>query len=159
MGDFHKTFLADFTPQEVTPLMYKLLGLQEAPWDDLMAAGMDPDTYVYGQCADAVRGVGGKVPVYMGIGVDAPGVHPDQARLYARYRLPQCPCHLPCGWQGCHLCAQLRQHVAGQSRRRRPCAHRTGIAVMSQVRIYLADPMIRTEQMAAIRRQLPAEWL
>jgi hypothetical protein len=80
MGDFHKTFLADFSPQEVTPLMYKLLGLQEAPWDNLMAAGMDPDTYVYGQCADAVRGVGGKIPVYMGIGVDAPRVHPDQAR-------------------------------------------------------------------------------
>ena len=67
-------------PQEVTPLMYKLLGLQEAPWDNLMAAGMDPDTYVYGQCADAVRGVAGKIPVYMGIGVDAPRVQPDQAR-------------------------------------------------------------------------------
>jgi phosphoglycerate dehydrogenase-like enzyme len=30
---------------------------------------------------------------------------------------------------------------------------------MSQVRIFLADPMIRTEQLAAIRHQLPAEWL
>jgi hypothetical protein len=41
---------------------------------------MDPDTYVYGQCADAVRGVQGKVPVYMGIGVDAPRTRPEQAR-------------------------------------------------------------------------------
>ena len=30
---------------------------------------------------------------------------------------------------------------------------------MSQVRIFLADPMIRTEQLAAVRHQLPAEWL
>jgi phosphoglycerate dehydrogenase-like enzyme len=30
---------------------------------------------------------------------------------------------------------------------------------MSQVRIFLADPMIRTEQLAAIRRRLPADWL
>ncbi|MCB0148457.1 MAG: hypothetical protein KDE01_12500, partial [Caldilineaceae bacterium] len=65
---------------EMTPLMYKLLGLNEAPWDDLIAAGMDPDTYVYGQCADAVRGVAGKVPVYMGIGVDAPRTLPEQAK-------------------------------------------------------------------------------
>lgn len=41
---------------------------------------MDPDTYVYGQCADAVRGVGGKAPVYMGIGVDAPRLVPEQAK-------------------------------------------------------------------------------
>jgi hypothetical protein len=40
---------------------------------------MDPDTYVFGQCADAVRGVGEKVPVYMGIGVDAPRVNAKQA--------------------------------------------------------------------------------
>jgi hypothetical protein len=59
--------------------MYKLLGLNEAPWDQLVQTGMDPDTYVYGQCADAVRGVQGKVPVYMGIGVDAPRVQADQA--------------------------------------------------------------------------------
>jgi hypothetical protein len=80
MSDLHKSILRDLTPQELTPLMYKLLGLQEAPWDDLVAAGMDPDTYVYGQCADAVRGVAGKVPVYMGIGVDAPRSRADQAR-------------------------------------------------------------------------------
>jgi hypothetical protein len=79
MTDFHKTLLRDVTPQEFTPMMYKFLNLHEAPWDELMGKGMDPDTYVYGQCADAVRGVQGKIPVYMGIGVDAPRVHPDQA--------------------------------------------------------------------------------
>ena len=40
---------------------------------------MDPDTYVYGQCADAVRGVNGKIPVFMGLGVDAPRTRADQA--------------------------------------------------------------------------------
>ena len=51
----------------------------EAPWDELVRTGMDPDTYVYGQCADAVPGVDGKVDVYMGIGVDAPRSRADQA--------------------------------------------------------------------------------
>jgi hypothetical protein len=80
MADFHKTILRDLTPQEMTPIMYKLLGLDEAPWDELVQTGMDPDTYVYGQCADTVRGVQGRVPVYMGLGVDAPRTQADQAR-------------------------------------------------------------------------------
>jgi hypothetical protein len=75
----HKSVLRDLTPQELTPIMYKILGLKEAPWDELVQKGLDPDTYVYGQCQDAVRGVGGKVPVYMGIGVDAPRSVADQA--------------------------------------------------------------------------------
>ncbi len=79
MSAFHQSLLRDFTPQEMTPGMYKLLGLNEAPWDKVVQTGLDPDTYVYGQCADAVRGVAGKVPVYMGIGVDAPRTRADQA--------------------------------------------------------------------------------
>jgi hypothetical protein len=64
----------------MTPIMYRLLGLDEAPWDEVVQQGMDPDTYVYGQCADAVRGVQGRVPVYMGLGVDAPRTREEQAR-------------------------------------------------------------------------------
>jgi len=79
MGALHKSVLRDLTPQELTPIMYKILGLNESNWDDLVQKGLDPDTYVYGQCADAVRGVEGKVPVYMGIGVDAPRSRADQA--------------------------------------------------------------------------------
>jgi len=79
MSALHQSVLRDFTPQELTPVMYKLLGLKEAPWDELVQAGMDPDTYVYGQCRDAVRGVNGRVDVYMGIGVDAPRSRADQA--------------------------------------------------------------------------------
>jgi hypothetical protein len=79
MMDFHQSILRDFSPEELTPLMYKVLQLQEAPWETLVATGMDPDTYVFGQCADAVRGVNNKADVYMGIGVDAPRVKAEQA--------------------------------------------------------------------------------
>lgn len=79
MGFFGKTLLSDFTAQEFVPAMYALLGLKEAPADKVIAAGMDPDTYVFGQCADTVRGVKGKAKVYMGIGVDAPRIMAEQA--------------------------------------------------------------------------------
>jgi hypothetical protein len=80
MGFFGSTLLRDFTSSEFVPAMYALLGLKEAPADQVISAGMDPDTYVFGQCADAVRGVAGKAKVYMGIGVDAPRVRADQAQ-------------------------------------------------------------------------------
>ena len=80
MAPFFESVLRDFTPDAFIPIMYKLLGLDEAPWDQVVQAGLDPDTYVYGQCADAVRGVDGKVPVYMGLGVDAPRQRADQAQ-------------------------------------------------------------------------------
>jgi hypothetical protein len=79
MGFFGKTLLRDFVLTDWVPAMQAVLGLNAAPIDQVIAAGMDPDSYVYGQCADAVRGVGGKVPVYMGIGVDAPRVLAEQA--------------------------------------------------------------------------------
>lgn len=79
MTELHKTILRDWTPAELTPVMYRLLGLDEAPWDEVVQTGLDADTYVGGQCADAVRGVAGKAAVYMGIGVDAPRTRADQA--------------------------------------------------------------------------------
>jgi hypothetical protein len=80
MTDWHRSILRDVTPQQMTPLMYRFLGLDEAPWDEVIQRGFDPDTYVYGQCHATVRATGGKVPVYMGIGVDAPRTREDQAR-------------------------------------------------------------------------------
>ena len=79
MLEFHKSILRDFTPQEFTPIMYKLLGLNEAPWDSVLETGMNPDTYVGGQARDTVAAVEGRVPVYMGIGVDAPRTSAEQA--------------------------------------------------------------------------------
>ena len=80
MSDWHKSILRDVTPQEMTPIMYQMLGLNEAPWDEAVQRGFDPDTYVYGQCRATVEAVKGRVPVYMGIGVDAPRTREDQAR-------------------------------------------------------------------------------
>lgn len=79
MASLHKSIFRDVTPEELTPLMYQFLGLNEAPWNEIIKKGLDPDTYVYGQCESAVRGVEGRVPVYMGIGVDAPRTSDDQA--------------------------------------------------------------------------------
>lgn len=79
MTHFHQSILRDVTPEEMTPVMYKFLNLDEAPWPELIRKGLDPDTYVFGQCRDTVKAVGGRVPVYMGLGVDAPRVAPQQA--------------------------------------------------------------------------------
>lgn len=78
-SQLHESILRDLTPEEFTPIMYKILGLDEAPWSEVVQRGLDPDTYVHGQCVDAVRGVDGKAKVYMGIGVDAPRQREDQA--------------------------------------------------------------------------------
>jgi hypothetical protein len=79
MGYFAATVLRDFAKDEFVPAMYRILGLDEVPIGQVVQSGMDPDRYVFGQCADAVRGVAGRVPVYMGVGVDAPRVRADQA--------------------------------------------------------------------------------
>ena len=78
---FRKTVLRDFEPGEATTALFRILGLNEAPFADIIGAGMDPDTYVFGQCADAVKGVEGKARVYMGIGIDAPRSRPDTAKM------------------------------------------------------------------------------
>lgn len=79
MSQWHRSVLRDVSPQEMTPIMYQFLGLNEAPWDEIVAHGFEPDTYVYGQCKATVDAVQGKVGVYMGIGVDAPRSSADQA--------------------------------------------------------------------------------
>ena len=80
MTAFHENILRDFTPPEFTPVMYRILGLDEAPWDDLISTGLGPGTYVGGQCRDTIAALDGELPVYMGIGVDAPRVSHDQAK-------------------------------------------------------------------------------
>ena len=80
LGFFRKTILRDFSEDEATRVLYRVLGLQEAPFAEVIQQGMDPDTYVHGQCADALRGVEGRAKVYMGIGVDAPRTRADTAK-------------------------------------------------------------------------------
>ena len=69
-----------FEPDEATRALFRILGLNEAPFDELVATGMDPDTYVHDQCADALRGVDGMAKVYMGVGVDAPRTSAETAK-------------------------------------------------------------------------------
>ena len=77
---WHRSIFRDVSPQEMTPIMFQMLGLDEAPWDEMVQKGFDPDTYVYGQCKATVEAVNGKVDVYMGLGVDAPRSREDQAK-------------------------------------------------------------------------------
>lgn len=79
MEIFGATILRDMALSDFVPAMMAILGLAEARADRVVQEGMAPETYVGGQCADAVRGVAGKADVYMGIGVDAPRSQPDQA--------------------------------------------------------------------------------
>ena len=72
--------LRDLDPDLVMELVKAVLGLDEARWSSIVQTGLDPDTYVYGQCVDAIRGLDDeRVKVYMGVGVDAPRKTLDQA--------------------------------------------------------------------------------
>ena len=76
-----KTILRDFAPNESTEVLFKILGLKEGAYEGLVSRGMDPDTYVSGQCEDAIRGVKGGAKVYMGIGIDAPRSKKETAKM------------------------------------------------------------------------------
>ena len=79
MKQLHASLLRDLAPAELTPIMYRILGLDEAPWDELLGVGMSPASYVGGQCRATVEALDGELPVLMGVGVDAPRSGPDQA--------------------------------------------------------------------------------
>ena len=69
----------DLEPDAVVELAKSMLGLDEVRLAEMIATGFDPDTYVYGQCRETVEALGGRIPVYMGIGVDAPRNRAEQA--------------------------------------------------------------------------------
>ena len=79
MTALHESLLRDLAPAELTPIMYQILGLDEAPWNELLGEGMGPASYVGGQCRATVEALDGALPVYMGIGVDAPRTSDRQA--------------------------------------------------------------------------------
>jgi hypothetical protein len=72
------TILGDATPAEWTPILYKILGLDEAAYDDLPMSGFRPE-YVKEQTARFVAAAGPRVKLYPGIGIgvqDAGGTRP-----------------------------------------------------------------------------------
>ncbi|HEV2121964.1 MAG TPA: hypothetical protein VGW38_04200, partial [Chloroflexota bacterium] len=66
-----RAMFADATPAEVYPLMLRLLGLEEAPYEELPTTGFSAD-YVRRETERAVRGVNDEIPIYPGIDIDIP---------------------------------------------------------------------------------------
>lgn len=79
-GFFAKTILRDFDPAVAMQIMDGILGIKGSGIDTVIQEGLDPDTYVHGQCEEALRGVHDKAKVFMGLGIDAPRVRADQAK-------------------------------------------------------------------------------
>jgi hypothetical protein len=70
--NLHKALWADARPEETLRLMYRILGLEEAPLEDLPRVGFSAD-YVYRETKRAVDGVQGtNCQIYPGIDIDIP---------------------------------------------------------------------------------------
>ena len=109
----------DLEPDAVVELAKSILGLDEVHLAEMIGAGFDPDTYVYGQCRETVEALEGRIPVYMGIGVDAPRNRAEQASLHARHRAPQRARDGPWRRRRLHLRACLFGHEPHDPRRSR----------------------------------------
>jgi hypothetical protein len=73
-----RTVFGDAEPEQVYPVMLKLLGLDECPLEDLPATGFSPD-YVRREIQRAVIGGEGRCVVYAGIDVNIPVGQPNGA--------------------------------------------------------------------------------
>ena len=73
-----RTIFGDAPSEASLELMYGILGVAEAPLDELPQTGWSAD-YVRRETARAVAGVGGRVAILPGIDIDIPTA-PDQAR-------------------------------------------------------------------------------
>ena len=71
-----QTILGDASPSEWTPILYKILGLDEAAFEDLPPAGFSPQ-YVADFTRRYVDAVGPEVAVYPGIGLGVETVARD----------------------------------------------------------------------------------
>ena len=71
-----QTILGDASPSEWTPILYKILGLDEAPFEDLPPAGFSPQ-YVADFTRRYVDACGPEVAVYPGIGLGVETVARD----------------------------------------------------------------------------------
>ena len=68
--------LGDASPSEWTPILYKILGLDEAPFEELPPTGFSPQ-YVADFTRRHVDAVGPEVAVYPGIGLGVETVARD----------------------------------------------------------------------------------
>jgi hypothetical protein len=72
VGSFTRTFLRDFTPAEATQFLYRILQLDEAPWEELPTTGFSAE-YVRRKTEQMVRRLEGRVPVFPGLGIGVQG--------------------------------------------------------------------------------------
>jgi len=66
-----RSIFADFTPEEVTSLTYRMQNYQEASFAELPERGLSSD-YVARETKRALAGVGGAVKIWPGIDIDIP---------------------------------------------------------------------------------------
>ena len=72
--------LSKFEKKDVLKMFNKVLNIETSSWEDLFSTGLSATQYVNQQCLETVQGVSNKIPVYMGIGVDAPSYHSSQSK-------------------------------------------------------------------------------
>jgi hypothetical protein len=75
-----RTIFGDADPKQVYPLVLKMLGLDEAPYQDLPKTGLSAD-YVRRETKRALVGGEGRCVVYAGIDVDIPVGQPERTDI------------------------------------------------------------------------------
>ena len=70
---YTKSILGDFEAAEATKLLYRVLQLEEAPFEELKHTGFSAE-YVFNETARTVRALSPEVQVYPGLGVGVQGI-------------------------------------------------------------------------------------
>jgi hypothetical protein len=65
------TIFADTTPQEFTPVYYKMMGYDDKPYEEIIKNGLSPD-YVASETKRALADTGHETQVYASIDIDVP---------------------------------------------------------------------------------------
>lgn len=71
LAQWHRTWFGDATPEDTCGFLYKVLGIEEAPYEQLPTVGWSAD-YVERETRRTVAGVNDEIPVYPGIDIDIP---------------------------------------------------------------------------------------
>ena len=78
--DFWNKNIFDYDNDKILTFFNEILNFETTKWDLLIEKGLNPDNYVFNQCYETVNGVDNEIPVYMGIGVDAPSYNSIQSK-------------------------------------------------------------------------------
>jgi hypothetical protein len=78
LRNLSSTIFRDARPEDILPWYFRIMDLDEAPYDQLATAGLSAD-YVFRETKRAIAGVNGEIAVYPGIDIDIP-TGPDEKR-------------------------------------------------------------------------------